>query len=85
MLRALGFILMEHLKGQLKDVSVIPGLAESSSFLGGCNFLNSKVSDSFSTMDIEELRAYVGTNQRKRLAEILGEDGAPDQKKKSHV
>lgn len=76
---------MEHLKGQLKDVSVIPGLAESSSFLDGCNFLNSKVSDTFSTMDIEELRAYVGTNQRKRLAEIFGEDGAPDQKKKSHV
>ncbi|KAG5552853.1 hypothetical protein RHGRI_010831 [Rhododendron griersonianum] len=79
------FVLMEHLKGQLKDVSVIPGLAESSSFLDGCNFLNSKLSDTFSTMDIEELRAYVGTDQRKRLAEIFGEDGAHDQKKKSHV
>ncbi|KAF7143913.1 hypothetical protein RHSIM_Rhsim05G0134700 [Rhododendron simsii] len=60
MLRALGFILMEHLKGQLKDVSVIPVLAESSSFLDGCNIVNSKLSDTISTMDIEELRAYVG-------------------------
>ncbi|XP_058213981.1 uncharacterized protein LOC131325649 isoform X1 [Rhododendron vialii] len=85
MLRALGFILMEHLKGQLKDVSVIPGLAESSSFLDGCNILNSKLSDTFSSMDIEELRAYVGTDQRKRLAEIFGKDEAHDQKKKSHV
>ncbi|KAF7146345.1 hypothetical protein RHSIM_Rhsim04G0112200 [Rhododendron simsii] len=67
---ALGFILMEHLKGQLKDISVIPGPAESSNFLDGCNFLNSKLSDTFSTMDIEELRAYVGTDQRKRLAEM---------------
>ncbi|KAE9455885.1 hypothetical protein C3L33_12213, partial [Rhododendron williamsianum] len=65
-----GFILMEHLKGQLKDVSIIPGLAESSSFLDGCNILNSKLSDTFSTMDIEELRSFVGTDQRKRLAEM---------------
>ncbi|KAL6974871.1 hypothetical protein U1Q18_007797 [Sarracenia purpurea var. burkii] len=81
MLRALGFILMEHLKGELKDASVIPGLVESSSFLDRCNLLNSNLNDNFGSMSIEELRAYVCPDQRKRIATKSGEDGSPDQEK----
>ncbi|XP_057488559.1 uncharacterized protein LOC130774499 isoform X2 [Actinidia eriantha] len=71
MLRALGFILMEHLKGELKDVSVIPDLAESSRFLDSCNLLKSDLNDDFGTLSVEELWAYVGTDHRKRIAELL--------------
>ncbi|KAL7225516.1 hypothetical protein ACSBR1_020813 [Camellia fascicularis] len=77
MLRVLSFILMEHLKGELKDSSVIPSLVESSTFLDRCNLLNCNPKGSFGNMSIEELRAYVGSDKRKRMAELFSEDGAP--------
>ena len=61
---------MEHLKGELKDVSVIPDLAESSRFLDSCNLLKSDLNDDFGTLSVEELWAYVGTDHRKRIAEL---------------
>ncbi|XP_052177055.1 uncharacterized protein LOC127791238 [Diospyros lotus] len=83
MYRALGFIFLEHLKEQLKDVSATPGLNKSSGFLDRCNLLNSNLNDSFGTMSLQELRTYVGADQRKRIAEIFVDDEAPDQKKKA--
>ncbi|GMP97847.1 hypothetical protein CsSME_00045949 [Camellia sinensis var. sinensis] len=70
MLRVLSFILMEHLKGELKDSSVIPSLVESSTFLDRCNLLNCNPNGSFGNMSIEELRAYVGSDKRKRMAQL---------------
>uniref|UniRef100_A0A5B6YJQ4 Uncharacterized protein n=1 Tax=Davidia involucrata TaxID=16924 RepID=A0A5B6YJQ4_DAVIN len=83
MLRALGFILMEYLKGQVKDLADIPGLAEYSALLDGCNLLKRNFNNSFDTMNIEELRAYVGADKRKRIAELFCEDTTPSQKKKT--
>ncbi|XP_028055338.1 uncharacterized protein LOC114259492 isoform X2 [Camellia sinensis] len=85
MLRVLSFILMEHLKGELKDSSVIPSLVESSTFLDRCNLLNCNPNGSFGNMSIEELRAYVGSDKRKRMAELFSEDGAPNQKMKPNA
>ncbi|CAL5431257.1 unnamed protein product [Camellia sinensis] len=80
-----GFILMEHLKGELKDSSVIPSLVESSTFLDRCNLLNCNPNGSFGNMSIEELRAYVGSDKRKRMAQLFSEDGAPNQKMKPNA
>ncbi|CAK9147298.1 unnamed protein product [Ilex paraguariensis] len=82
MLRALGFILMEHFSVQVKDVSVIPCLAESSAFLAGCNLLKHNLDDSFSNMSIEDLKALVGSDQRKRIAEMFVDEIALNQKRK---
>lgn len=76
---------MEHLKGELKDSSVIPSLVESSTFLDRCNLLNCNPNGSFGNMSIEELRAYVGSDKRKRMAELFSEDGAPNQKMKPNA
>ncbi|KAA8540249.1 hypothetical protein F0562_024188 [Nyssa sinensis] len=84
MLRALGFILMEYLNGQIKDMADIPGLAESSAILDGCNLLKRNLDTSFDTMDIEELRAYVGADKKKRIAELFCEDATPKRKKKTN-
>ncbi|KAA8546034.1 hypothetical protein F0562_020515 [Nyssa sinensis] len=83
MLRALGFILMEYLKGQVEDLADIPGLAESSALLDGCNFLKRNLDNFFDTMNIEELRAYVGADNKKRIAELFCEDTTPKQKKRT--
>ncbi|XAR69563.1 hypothetical protein NMG60_11001202 [Bertholletia excelsa] len=81
MLRALGFILMEHLKGQLEEVSVFQGLAEPSSFLDQCNLLSSNDNNSCGLLSMEELRACLGTGLRKRIADIFCEEGAHNHKK----
>lgn len=83
MLRVLGFVVMEYLKGQLKDFSAIPALAESSASLDGCNLLKHTIDGSFGTMSIEELWVYIGTDKRKRIAELFGDDLVPKQKKRT--
>ncbi|KAM7524660.1 hypothetical protein LguiA_014562 [Lonicera macranthoides] len=85
MLRALGFVLMEDLKGQLKDSSVIPDLTESFACLDECNLLKFNLDNDFGTMSIEELWAYIGTGRRKRIAEIFSEEMAPKQKKRTET
>ncbi|KAK9285355.1 hypothetical protein L1049_024546 [Liquidambar formosana] len=66
MLRAIGFILMEYLKGRLKDLSAIQGFADSAAFLEGCNLLNCNLNDSIS---LEELMACINIDSKKREAE----------------
>ena len=60
---------MEYFKGRVQDLS-IPDLAESAKFLDGCNLVKSTTDEKFATMSIEELKEYIGTEQRKRLAEM---------------
>ncbi|KAL6499644.1 hypothetical protein OROGR_027554 [Orobanche gracilis] len=74
MLRALCFIFMEHLKGQLKDVPVASGF--------DCNLLKQNVADSFSSMTIEDLDPYICSDQRKRIADMFSEDMHPSRKQK---
>lgn len=63
MLRALGFVLMDYLKENLKDLQLVPGSAESAAFMDSCNLLKPKLDD---IMDIEELKTYIGLDSRKR-------------------
>ncbi|RVW14885.1 hypothetical protein CK203_072270 [Vitis vinifera] len=68
MLRALGFILMEYLRGQVKDLSAIPGLAGLDKFLNECNLLKCSLKDTIST---EELKACICTNSKRGTAESV--------------
>ncbi|XVF40010.1 hypothetical protein PTKIN_Ptkin01aG0078400 [Pterospermum kingtungense] len=63
-LRALGFILMEYLKGKVKDFSLIPGFIESAAFLNRSDLLKSKVDD---MMSIEELEERIAFKTRKEF------------------
>ncbi|GLU14090.1 hypothetical protein SLE2022_306790 [Rubroshorea leprosula] len=56
MLRALGFILMDISQERVKDFSLKPGLAESGSFMDGCNLLKCKLDN---IMSIEEIKTFV--------------------------
>ncbi|XP_027100830.2 uncharacterized protein [Coffea arabica] len=58
-LRHLSLTMMEHLKEQLEDLSAGPDPAEGSKLLDECNLSRLHVSDSFSSMSIEELREYI--------------------------
>ncbi|KAJ9706280.1 hypothetical protein PVL29_001686 [Vitis rotundifolia] len=78
MLRALGFILMEYLRGQVKDLSAIPGLAGLDKFLNECNLLKCSLKDTTST---EELKACICSNSKRRTAERSSKELAPNPKK----
>ncbi|GAV87734.1 hypothetical protein CFOL_v3_31160 [Cephalotus follicularis] len=65
MLRALGFVLMQYVKGQVKDLSLSPSLAESATLIDNCNLLKSELEN---IMSIEELKACISTDSRKRSA-----------------
>ncbi|GAY57933.1 hypothetical protein CUMW_183220, partial [Citrus unshiu] len=52
-LRALGFILMEHLKEKVKDLSLFPGSAEPLAFVAGCNLLKC---DNDDILTVEKLK-----------------------------
>ncbi|XP_027181832.1 uncharacterized protein LOC113780214 [Coffea eugenioides] len=58
-LRHLSFTMMEHLKEQLEDLSAGPDPAEGSKLLDECNLSRLHVSDSFSSMSIDELEEYI--------------------------
>ncbi|KAL2460015.1 Spc97/Spc98 family of spindle pole body (SBP) component [Abeliophyllum distichum] len=73
-LRALGFVLMENLKGQLKDLSATSGFE--------CNLLNHNLNGSFSSMTIEDLIPYICSDRRKRIADMFFQDTPPNQKQK---
>lgn len=53
---------MEHLEGQLKDV------LGTSAF--DCNLLKRNVSGSFGSMTIEDLYPYIGSEKKKRIADM---------------
>lgn len=61
---------MEHFKGKIKDLSDIPGLADVCASLDGSNLLKQNLDGDSGIMSIEELRAFIGTHQRKRAAEL---------------
>ncbi|KAF5736237.1 hypothetical protein HS088_TW14G00373 [Tripterygium wilfordii] len=65
MLRALGLILMEHLKGKLEDLSLVPDLPQPSLFMDGCNLLKSKLEG---IMSMEELKACIIDDSQKKWA-----------------
>uniref|UniRef100_A0A7N0UDH0 Uncharacterized protein n=2 Tax=Kalanchoe fedtschenkoi TaxID=63787 RepID=A0A7N0UDH0_KALFE len=62
MLRALGFILMEYCKAQMRD----QGLAGSDAFLDKCNLLDTSLNGD---VDIQDLLACVTIDLRKRKVE----------------
>ncbi|KAF3623260.1 hypothetical protein FXO37_31961 [Capsicum annuum] len=66
-----GFILMENLKGKLKDLSGTPGTAESSSTLDACNLSNCDLDKTFANMGVEELSSYFCNDKRKRVMDIF--------------
>nr|XP_023885000.1 uncharacterized protein LOC111997162 isoform X2 [Quercus suber] len=55
MLRAMGFILMEYLKGKVKDLSLVSG--ENAEFMDCCNLLKFSVEE---IMSNEEIKACIG-------------------------
>ncbi|KAM3701012.1 hypothetical protein ACB098_05G140000 [Castanea mollissima] len=58
MLRAMGFILMEYLKGKVKDLSLVSG--ENAEFIDCCNLLKFSVEE---IMSNEEIKAYIGRSK----------------------
>uniref|UniRef100_A0A2P2JK77 Uncharacterized protein MANES_02G204000 n=1 Tax=Rhizophora mucronata TaxID=61149 RepID=A0A2P2JK77_RHIMU len=71
MLRALAFVLMEHLKGKFEDLPQIPGLTKCTPFMDGCNLLKC---DHAGILSIEQLKACIGIVERKRAAKRSRED-----------
>ncbi|XP_010532159.1 PREDICTED: uncharacterized protein LOC104808222 isoform X2 [Tarenaya hassleriana] len=65
MLRALGFVLMEHVRGRLKDnnISLAPIVADHLKLIESCSLLKTSVED---TMDIEEIRVLLGIDSRRK-------------------
>ncbi|XP_060196523.1 uncharacterized protein LOC132625911 [Lycium barbarum] len=80
-LRALSFILMENLKGKLKD---LPGTAESSANLDTCNLLNYDLDKTFANMGVEQLSSYICNDKRKRVMEMFFEDMSPNRKQRAN-
>ncbi|KAL5577899.1 hypothetical protein UlMin_019598 [Ulmus minor] len=64
MLRALGFILMEYLKGKLEDKSLVLGLQDSLTSID-CNLLKYDVDNILSD---EEIKEFIGAHLRKKHA-----------------
>lgn len=54
---------MEYLKENVKDKTLVPGLANSASFLDACNLLKCEVKD---TLSHDEIKAHIGIDSRKR-------------------
>ncbi|KAB1222155.1 hypothetical protein CJ030_MR2G002667 [Morella rubra] len=63
MLRALGFILMEYFNVKVKDLSLLPG--ECAAFMDCCNLFKRDIGE---VMSIEELKACLGLDSKKRPA-----------------
>ncbi|EXB75144.1 hypothetical protein L484_025920 [Morus notabilis] len=63
MLRALGLILMEYLKEKVKDMSLVPDLAELAAFIDYSNLLKSSVENILSE---EEIKECIGSRKRRR-------------------
>ncbi|KAJ8759289.1 hypothetical protein K2173_006809 [Erythroxylum novogranatense] len=76
-LRALCLILMEYFKGKVEDLSAVPGLANCS-FLDGCNLLKR---NSAADLSIEQLKACIGIEERKRPAKRSREEASVSKEK----
>lgn len=64
-----GFILMEHCKENIKNMSETPGLADICACLDRCNLLKKDNKNGSDSMSIEELKAFFG-NKKRRAAEM---------------
>ncbi|KAL3739280.1 hypothetical protein ACJRO7_020652 [Eucalyptus globulus] len=62
MLRSMGMILMEHLKGKVKDLEGIPGFAGSASHLDASNLLKSSLEN---FMTLEDIKACLNTHLKR--------------------
>ncbi|KAJ6703355.1 GAMMA-TUBULIN COMPLEX COMPONENT [Salix viminalis] len=76
-LRAVGLFLMGYLKGRVKDLSNVQGLSKLAAFPDWCNLLKGNPGDDSS---IEELKASIVIDERKRPIKRPGEE-ASNQKK----
>ncbi|XP_010272238.1 PREDICTED: uncharacterized protein LOC104608074 [Nelumbo nucifera] len=81
MLRVIGFILMEYLKGQFQKSSVVSAMNDSSTFLDDCN-LSRDLKGSPSCMSREEIVGLVNAISRKRTKERSHKEEACSQKRK---
>ncbi|XP_058071975.1 uncharacterized protein LOC131220963 [Magnolia sinica] len=65
MLRALGFILLEYLKEDVKNASVFSSPDKASTFLEGCRLLTSNREGGFGSMDIDDIRASIRVKRKR--------------------
>ncbi|KAK1384780.1 Spc97 / Spc98 family of spindle pole body component [Heracleum sosnowskyi] len=72
-LRALGFILMEHCKENIKNMSDTPVLADFCASLDKCNLLKQDDKDGSGSMSMEELKVFF-RNRKRRAAELYDEE-----------
>ncbi|KAF9689141.1 hypothetical protein SADUNF_Sadunf01G0060700 [Salix dunnii] len=70
-LRAIGLLLMEYLKGKVKDLSQVQGLTKLVAFPECCNLLKGNPGEDSS---MEELKACIGIDEGKRPTERPGEE-----------
>lgn len=72
MLRGLSFVLMQFLNERLGDN---PDVAESvSGCLDESSIVKQEISEEFREMGVEELMAHIGSDRKKRIAELFGDD-----------
>ncbi|XP_050231344.1 uncharacterized protein LOC126680286 [Mercurialis annua] len=65
MLRALALVLMEYLKGNIKNLTHIPGLANSPMFMDGCSLLQCKLGN---LLSVEELKTCIGIHEKEKTS-----------------
>ncbi|KAJ6426336.1 hypothetical protein OIU84_022031 [Salix udensis] len=70
-LRSIGLLLMEYLKGKVKDLSQVQGLTKLVAFPECCNLLKGNPGEDSS---MEELKACIGIDERKRPTKRPGEE-----------
>ncbi|KAJ9168577.1 hypothetical protein P3X46_020080 [Hevea brasiliensis] len=78
MLRILALVLMEYLKGNVENLSHIPGMAKAPDFIDGCCLSQCKLE---AILSIEELKACIGIDKSKKPAKRPREEAAVKQKK----
>ncbi|KAL3739279.1 hypothetical protein ACJRO7_020652 [Eucalyptus globulus] len=78
MLRSMGMILMEHLKGKVKDLEGIPGFAGSASHLDASNLLKSSLEN---FMTLEDIKACLNTHLKRGPLKRQREEVMPKQKR----
>ncbi|KAI5595393.1 hypothetical protein POPTR_003G149100v4 [Populus trichocarpa] len=78
-LRAVGLFLMEYLKGKVKDLSHVQGLTKLAAFSDCCNLLKGNPGDDSS---IEELKASIDIDERRRPIKRAGEEATKQKKQR---
>ncbi|KAJ6943799.1 hypothetical protein NC652_009291 [Populus alba x Populus x berolinensis] len=70
---------MEYLKGKVKDLSHVQGLTKLAAFSDCCNLLEGNPGDDSS---IEELKASIAINERRRPIKRAGEEATKQKKQR---